>query len=158
MQKTNENLVKGIRRIQKTRDNSNGKWTWKRQVKMQSKTRSRAIDDQPGLFSHLLKHHRWKHPNWPFDSWIRKTDLILVWTHVYLESFLPVGVIEDLVGASDHLVAVEDGARSLLERTAAPDLQIRKVEMILRKKPADAIYCVFCRNNTQIGNLLCILS
>ena len=53
---------------------------------------------------------------------------------------LPVGVIEDLVGASDHLVAVEDRARSLLERTAAPaGLQIRKVEMILRKKPADHV-------------------
>ena len=52
---------------------------------------------------------------------------------------MPVGVIEDLVGASDHLVAVEDGARSLLERTAAPGLQIRKVEMIWRKKPADDV-------------------
>ena len=53
---------------------------------------------------------------------------------------MPVGVIEDLVGASDHFVAVEDGARSLLKRTAAPaDLHIRKVEMILRKKPADHV-------------------
>ena len=52
---------------------------------------------------------------------------------------MPVGVIEDLVGASDYLVAVEDGARSLLERTAAPGLQIRKVEMIWRKKPADDV-------------------
>ena len=52
---------------------------------------------------------------------------------------MPVGGVEDLVGASDHLVAVKDGARSLLERTAAPGLQIRKVEMIWRKKPADDV-------------------
>ena len=52
---------------------------------------------------------------------------------------MPVGVIEDLVSASDHLVAVEDRARSLLERTAAPGLQIWKVEMIWRKKPADDV-------------------
>ena len=52
---------------------------------------------------------------------------------------MPVGVVEDLVGASYHLLAVEDGARSLLKRTAAPGLQIRKVEMILRKKPADHV-------------------
>ena len=49
----------------------------------------------PGLVGHLLRHLGWEHPHWPVDGIDRKIG----------GQFQPVGGIEELSSAANHLVA-----------------------------------------------------
>ena len=65
----------------------------------------------PGLVGHLLRHLGWEHPHWPVDGIELKIG----------GQFQPVGGIEELSSAANHLVAAFGRTRPLLKGTTTPD-------------------------------------
>ena len=65
----------------------------------------------PGLVGHLLRHLGWEHPHWPVDGIELKIG----------GQFQPVGGIEELSSAANHLVAAFGRTRPLLKGTPTPD-------------------------------------